>query len=83
MEAEGLAFIFYVPVLSARHHTNVLVSSFQGNLWCWGLWTTRMESLRKRGKKKEVSIITNLTSIHADASLIPGLAQWIKDLALL
>ena len=36
----------------------------------------------KLGSSRHGTEEMNLTSIHKDACLIPGLAQWVKDLVL-
>ena len=50
----------------------------------WQIPPRSPEILRKMfGSSHSGSAEMNLTSIHEDAGLMPSLAQWVKDLALL
>ena len=42
----------------------------------------RLSKTKPTGSSCCGSVVTNLSSIHEDAGSIPGLAQWVKDLAL-
>ena len=41
-----------------------------------------MGKLQEPWRSLRGSVETNLTSIHENAGLIPGLTQWVKDPAL-
>ena len=51
----------------------------QLDFYIWQKYSSKIKARSSCGG----SVVTKLTSIHKDAGVIPGLAQWIEDLALL
>ena len=50
----------------------------------YGLTPVRIAIIKKSINKSShcAAVEMNLTSIHEDVDLIPGLSQWVSDLAL-
>ena len=83
------------PVVQLRipncHCSSLGHSCGTGSFLAWELPRAKSMVRKKERKRKEtergVPIVAqqvmNPTSIHGDMSLIPGLAQWVKDPTLL
>ena len=61
---------------------NGTVLAAQGKESISHLTTTFISIKKSAWRSHRGSGVTNLTSIHEDAGWIPGLALWVKDLAL-
>ena len=73
----------YHKVSSLKQYPLICSQSYMWHGWILSQDLTRLKSRCWWGSSHCGSAETNLTSIHKDACLIPGLTQWVKDLTLL
>ena len=68
-----------LPISSAKASLLAMLT-FKGAERCS---PTKSPERRERGLPTVAQRVTNPTSIHEDVGSVPGLAQWVEDLALL
>ena len=62
-----------------KDHSVRPVLAYSSGARPWGSWEVK----RENQSSAVAQMVENWTSTHEDAGLIPGLAQWVKDLTLL
>ena len=67
--------------LGSKHGHGILRSQQPGGLWATKALSTYIKN--NQGVPVVAQQLTNPTSIHEEAGLIPGLTQWVGDPSLL
>ena len=82
----GISFLLMAEEYSIVYMDHILLhSSVDGQLGCFhvlAIVNSAAVNIKVHGSSHHGSAAANLTRIHEDLGLIPGLTQWVKDPAL-
>ena len=72
-------WVLRIP-LQMRHSQSQPCQDTTGRWGRWNSWHMNSRNTLFLGSYRCGSAVMNPTGIHEDAGLIPGLAEWVKDL---